>query len=76
MLVGQVVHLKLAEWSCTTFSKLDCTTHIIHILLIKLYSSTPGVVADDWNRLIGHYVKGKSGDHYQREENDQREHFE
>ena len=70
MLEGQVVHLKLADWSCTAFSKLDCKNHISHILLIELYSSTQGVVADNWNRLIGHYVKGKSGDHHQREEND------
>ena len=65
-----MAHSKLAEWSCTAFSNLDCKTHILLVLLIKLYGSTPGVVADVWNRFIGHYFKGKSGDHHQREKND------
>ena len=76
MLAGQVAHSELAEWSCTAFSKPDCKIHVLRVLLIKLYGSTPGVAADVWNRLIGHYVKGKSGGHHQRKKTDQREHFE
>ena len=63
MTEGQLVQLRLTEWSCLAFSNLDRDTYVIYILPIKLYSSTPRAVADDWKRVIGHYIKGKSGDH-------------